>query len=122
MVSQRGAVTIVPIPNQPGCYSVSTGGGCYQCSADAGTCTCRDFLYRRAERHEQCKHLAALAQHLEEERSCPACQGFGRIFPRLVYVDQNGQRDTTPLPCRVCNATGLRDGPLSETELRRIFR
>jgi SWIM zinc finger len=105
--------TIVPIPARRGCYSVSTGGGTYECNASGrGTCSCPSYLYRHAEAGTPCKHLIALSEYLEAQRACPACHGYGVVGVRERYAGE------AP-PCIACNGTGLRN---REAELKELFR
>jgi len=108
-------IMIVPIPARAGVYSVSTGGGTYQCDANAGTCTCPAFIYRYAEKHESCKHLRALAEKLEEERACPLCHGYGKIALRNRYAGEAPD-------CVLCSGSGLKQPGLSQDDLREIFK
>lgn len=103
---------ISPISHRPGRYIVCLGGGTYEVDAEHGTCTCPSFHFR-----QNCKHVDAVAEELEAERACAYCHGYGQVFLRVRYADDE------PITCVHCSGTGLREAPAErdDAELKRMF-
>ena len=95
-------MNITPITNKPGCYLVPSSDGRrhYEVTAN-GPCECSDYVYRRAESYDLCRHGVALRAYL----ACPACGGRGHLVPQFRYAS-----GSEPLPCVVCDGTGQREG------------
>lgn len=107
-------------------FAVKGRKGWYCCNAEEGTCTCGDWVNRRAVSRSTCRHLRHLSAWLNE---CPVCHGLGEIPLRY-----EGYPLADPMVCLICGGTGMRSdcdeellrrrlpGYLSDEELRWLFR
>jgi hypothetical protein len=98
---------IVQVANKPNYWLVPSGDGkrTYEVHGVTGSCECKDYVWRRANTYDLCRHGRALKAHLDRLKACPSCGGRGFYVTQFVYASGND-----PLPCSTCDGTGKREG------------
>ncbi len=92
-------------------YPVQSGERTYFVDAELGECDCPGYVWRCSRTRSACKHVAAVARHIEAALACPLCKGQGMLVPSglIHYVfPHDGSPDMEPLPCLMCDGRGKR--------------